>query len=377
MYVIVFLQGLVFYGPVSTVYRQAKGMSMTEIFAIESVSWIIMLLLEVPWGWFADRYGYKKTIIISNFLFFISKIVFFIASSFSVFLLERIFLSAALSGLSGCDITLLYLSGNDNSSSERIFARYGWFSAAGLLSASLLSPLIIGISLEATALFTIIPYGLAAAASLLLVRVKPESMSKPSIRGSFRFIAGNKRFILFVVAAALTAEAVQSVTVFLYQLQYVRSGIGVRYFGFLLALVQAVRLIGVKSHVLSSRLGGFQAVGVLSAVVISGCVLLALTTSPVLSVIFVCLIGGSMALAGPIIIDIQNSMVDTGNRATILSAYSMCGGAIAAAADPLIGIGSDRSVQSGFLVCGALSALSCALLLLYMKKSRRHETETP
>ena len=38
MYVIVFLQGLVFYGAVSTVYRQAKGLSMTDIFVIESVS---------------------------------------------------------------------------------------------------------------------------------------------------------------------------------------------------------------------------------------------------------------------------------------------------------------------------------------------------
>lgn len=62
MYVIIFLQGLVFYAPVATLYRQDRGLSISEIFLIESVSWILMIILEVPWGWFSDRFGYKKNI---------------------------------------------------------------------------------------------------------------------------------------------------------------------------------------------------------------------------------------------------------------------------------------------------------------------------
>ena len=109
-----------------------------------------------------------------------------------MFLFERVLLSAALSGLSGCDITLLYLSKSENQNSEKIFARYNWFATGGLLVASLLSPLIIRISLEATALFTVIPYGIAVAASFFLVRVKAEKETKPSIKESFRFIPGIK-----------------------------------------------------------------------------------------------------------------------------------------------------------------------------------------
>ena len=76
MFAIVFLQGFIFYGPIATMYRQARGISMYDIFIIESISWILMIIFEIPWGWFADKFGYKKTIIISNLIFFVSKIIF-------------------------------------------------------------------------------------------------------------------------------------------------------------------------------------------------------------------------------------------------------------------------------------------------------------
>ena len=66
MYLIVFLQGFVFYGPVSTIYRLERGISMYQIFYIESIFLVLMIALEIPWGFFADSFGYKKTLLISN-----------------------------------------------------------------------------------------------------------------------------------------------------------------------------------------------------------------------------------------------------------------------------------------------------------------------
>ena len=76
MYAIALLQGMVFYGPVATLYRQARGISIFQITVIESISLALCLLLEFPWGILADKIGYKKTILICNFLCFFSKIVF-------------------------------------------------------------------------------------------------------------------------------------------------------------------------------------------------------------------------------------------------------------------------------------------------------------
>ena len=68
----------------------------------------MMVILEIPWGYICDRIGYKKTLIICNGLYFISKIVFYFAFDFKMFLLERILLAIVSSGISGCDIGYLY-----------------------------------------------------------------------------------------------------------------------------------------------------------------------------------------------------------------------------------------------------------------------------
>ena len=50
LYAISLLQGMIFYGPVATLYRQAAGISVFQITLIESISVALMILLEVPWG---------------------------------------------------------------------------------------------------------------------------------------------------------------------------------------------------------------------------------------------------------------------------------------------------------------------------------------
>jgi len=72
MYIIALLQGMVFYGPIDTLYRQAAGISIFQIAIIESNSLIICLLLELPWGIVADKIGYKNTLVFCCALYFFS-----------------------------------------------------------------------------------------------------------------------------------------------------------------------------------------------------------------------------------------------------------------------------------------------------------------
>ena len=65
MYAIGLLQGMVFYGPIATLYRQAQGVTVFQITLIESISLALCIALEVPWGVVADRIGYRKTMIFS------------------------------------------------------------------------------------------------------------------------------------------------------------------------------------------------------------------------------------------------------------------------------------------------------------------------
>ena len=131
MYAISLLQGMVFYAPVATLYRRAAGVSVFEISVIEAVSLALCVALEVPWGYLADRLGYRRTMVLCSVLYFISKLVFWQADSFGDFLAERVLLAVVQAGISGVDSAVLYLScrGQD---SLRVFSVYNALSMAGL-----------------------------------------------------------------------------------------------------------------------------------------------------------------------------------------------------------------------------------------------------
>lgn len=60
MYAVGLTQGMVFYGPVATLYRQAQGVTVFEITLIESISMLLCILLEIPWGMSLTESGTKR-----------------------------------------------------------------------------------------------------------------------------------------------------------------------------------------------------------------------------------------------------------------------------------------------------------------------------
>lgn len=138
-----FLEGLCFYAPVATLYRQAAGLTLAQMGAIESVSVALMLLLELPWGRVADRLGHRRVIVLSTALYALSKVVFWQADGFGDFLLERVILAVALAGLSGCDSAYLYACGAPEEGQRR-FGLWGAVQTAGLVTAGVCSTLFFG-----------------------------------------------------------------------------------------------------------------------------------------------------------------------------------------------------------------------------------------
>ena len=372
MYIIVFLQGFVFYGPIATVFRENRGVSIYQIFLIESISMILIMLFEVPWGIFADKFGYKKTLVISNFIFFISKIVFFKANSFWIFLFERILLSISISGLSGCDTALIYLSLDKNQNSERVFGRYVWFSNVGFLLGSMISTYIINISIDLTAYYTIIPYGVAFGVSLFLKNITDEVTKKENVKNKFKYslkhVAANKYIIIFLVGISLVKEVVQSITVFLNQQQYIKSGIDIRYFGILLVAIQFMKLISVKSYKLSNMIGQIKSINMLTIAVFISSSILIIISNAILSFLCVSVISIGMAIMEPMIIDIKNKSISSGNRATILSIYSMIESITSSIINPIIGFISNSALENGLITCSLIS-LAAIILIRYFRKT--------
>lgn len=52
--------------PIITIFYQENGLSMQDIFVIQSVFSLAVVLFEIPTGYFSDVFGRKKTMILGT-----------------------------------------------------------------------------------------------------------------------------------------------------------------------------------------------------------------------------------------------------------------------------------------------------------------------
>ena len=175
LFAIEWLQGMVFYSSVATLYRQNHGLTLVEMGLIESLFSILVFILEIPMGYLCDRLGYKKTMMSCYGIYLLSKIVFYQAYGFSMFLLERFLLAITVSGLSGCDSAFLYLS-TGKIENPRVFGYLHACGVAGMMMSSMAFSLWIH-DMELAALCTIFPYLIAFLLSFFLEDIPMERSS--------------------------------------------------------------------------------------------------------------------------------------------------------------------------------------------------------
>ena len=313
LYGISLLQGMVFYGPISTLYRQVQGVSIFQILLIESISYALCIVLEVPWGVVADRIGYKRTMRICCWLYFLSKIVFWQSTDFAGFLAERVLLSVVITGLSGVDTSILYLCAGPQES-QHVFGVYNSLGEAGLLGAAAVFTLFVGDDYRLAALLTVFSYGAAALLSLGLTEVRPapaERAAREPFRATLRASLAAPGLAALLVASGLLTEVHQTVTVFLNQLQYERCGMTSTAIGAVYIVTSLLGLCGAFSARFTGAAGPRRAVRLLCLAPALGCLVLMATDRAALSVGCVWLLRVSDSLFQPYRLRLQNAMVRT------------------------------------------------------------------
>lgn len=393
MYAIAFLQGMVFYGPVATLYRQAQGVSVFQITVIESISLFLCILLEVAWGVAADRIGYKKTMVFCCMLYFLSKIVFWQASGFAGFLAERVMLSVVIAGMSGVDTSILYLSckeqtesgrkeksreendrntdsrkengqkkignrrsekeygrnGTDNS--QKVFGIYNSLQMAGLLAASAVFSLFVKENYRLAGLLTVFSYGGAAVLAFGLTEVSPEGADRicfGRLKETLFQTLGDRKLLLFLLAAGLLTETHQTVTVFLNQLQYEKCGLGNAAIGYIYIAATLLGMCGVYSAWLTKKIG-FRGAGLLFGGTAAGaCAVLVLSGHALPSVCAILVLRISNSLFQPFQTEMQNRLVHTEYRATALSIHAMLMDGVGVGTNLMFGALAEHSLTAAF-----------------------------
>ena len=367
---IALLQGMVFYAPVATLYRQAAGLGIFHITLIESISLWLTICLEIPWGWVADRIGYRKTMLICCFLFFVSKIIFWQAEGFSGFLLERILLSVVCAGLSGVDTGMLYLSCAEGES-HRVFSLYENLGQLGMLAAAGVYALWVGENYRLAAFLTMLSYGAAAVLSLGLKEVVPVSGNRETsgnMGAVLKTQLGDPGVLLLLVAVGLLNESHQTITVFLSQLQYDRAGMSHGELALAYILTNSVALAGGFSAFLCRKTGA-KAMGTgLFTLAALSCLLLGLFPAPVISVLAVILFRMCFSLLQPLHMDLQNRQITGRDRATALSMNAVVMEGLGIFLNLLFGALAQLRLDAAMFMGAVLCAAGAGLYRLSLRK---------
>lgn len=364
MYAIACLQGMVFYGPIATLYRQAQGVSVFEITLIESISLALCLLLELPWGIAADRIGYKRTMAVCCLLYFISKIIFWRADGFPAFLLERILLSVVIAGLSGVDTSILYLSA-PKEDSQKVFGIYDGLSTAGLLVAAFIYSVVVGENYRLAGFLTVISYGLAAALSLFLTEVKEEGkerMSGKAFCGSLRQTLTDKRLLLLLLGIAFLHETHQTITVFLNQLLYVRAGMPDALIGYLYIVVTVVGMSGFFSAAVTKKMGRIFLIRACYLTAAAVCLFLAFTKNGWGAAFGIMALRLAFSLFMPLQTQLQNERIVAAERATALSINAVIIDSVGVGTNLIYGALAEKSLTAALVAGTVLCVMGLAFV---------------
>lgn len=371
MYAMSLLQGMVFYGPIATLYRQSVGVTVFQITFIESVSLALAILLEIPWGVVADKIGYKKSMIICSLLYFISKIVFYGANGFTAFLIERIILSVVIAGLSGLDSSILYLSAPPQQS-QKVFSIYNNLGTTGLIFAAGVYSIFIRDHYREAAFLTMMSYAIAFFLSLGLNEVKDQDKSNSSFllndfRDCFQEFLKHKAFLLFLIAIALFNETHQTITTFLNQLQFIAGGLNNQQIGYIYIVTTLCGLLGLFSTYLTNKLGERRLIVILLISMFIACSALTITYIPIISIIAIVGMRISFSLLQPLQMKIQNQQIETTNRATLLSLNAVMMDSVAIITNLIFGRLADFHLSYAMMLGVIFSFLSIICYTLWLR----------
>lgn len=368
------LQGMVFYGAVSTLYREAAGINIFEIAIIESISLAVSLAMEVPWGVIADRIGYRRSLIICNVLFLVTKIIFWLASGFWLFLIERILLSVVYAGVSGIETSMLYLS-CDKDEAQHVFGLHRAFLIIGKLFSALVYTLFLTGSYRLSAFATVVTYGLAAVISLPLVEVKDPNPTKKKPLAAFGEAVSQLRteraLLPLLLCGTLFTQMYQYVGIFLNQLQYVRCGMSDRLIGVVYMLVSVAALSSAFSQRLT-RTAGEKRTGLLLLLGCgASCAAMAVTENAWITIAAMLLLCLLHSLFMPLSTMLENRLVTMEDRATALSVNSLFKDGVAVFISLIMGRVADASLPASLALGCGMCLLAAGMLSLSLRLQQR------
>lgn len=104
-----FFRDCYFWGPAFFLFFSSV-LPLTQVLWLEAIYYASVALFEVPSGYLSDRFGRRRTLVISSLCLSFAYLLFLLGSQFSVFALAQIFLAGGFAAASGTDTALHFES---------------------------------------------------------------------------------------------------------------------------------------------------------------------------------------------------------------------------------------------------------------------------
>ena len=161
--------------PIFVVFFQAHDLTMAQIFLVQAVFSLGVVLFEIPSGYFSDYFGRKPTIIIGTAAWFLGYLIYCMSGTFWGFIVAELFIATGDSFLSGTTEALTYdtlLELKEEKNYRRIVGHQSFLQFSSEAFTGILGGLIALISLRATFVATL-PF-LAVGFLIALTLQEPE-----------------------------------------------------------------------------------------------------------------------------------------------------------------------------------------------------------
>ncbi len=263
--------------PVYAPFVVARGLTVGEVFSVQAVFGIAMVLFEVPTGYLCDRFGRRRVLVIGAGLNAAGLAGFAFAHDFAQFAAIEIVLAAGQSLVSGADIALIYdvldsaSAGRD--ARRRALSHYLLAQVLGEAGAALVGGLVAAqVSLDAvawlTACVSLLPFLIAL--GLRDLRGAQASVRPADILRAARHIAAAP-LLRLVFANMVVFGLATFIVVWLLQPYWREQGVGLRWFGVLwAATLVTVGVAGRCAPLLARSIGAGGVVLVLAGLTVLG-----------------------------------------------------------------------------------------------------------
>lgn len=368
--------GFDFYVPVSAFFLESRGLSLTDIFMLESILVASILVAEIPAGVIGDRFD-RRRLVCAGFVFnAIAEILFAAGTNFSIYALSFVMSGLSIAMLTGVQDAYIYDSLGDDADAKAVGA-WGHLSALMLtagVTGSVVGSALGSVDISLPALLSAAMAVVAAVCVAFLPQQNPKTHDKHPETSWVSLKIGVKLLftsplLLYVAVGSSASFALFNAVYTLNQPLFAAQDVPIATWG---VIAGAGQLLAAGYNYAAGRIE--KRVGRKTALLLAmgyGAAGFCLMAVPhVLAVVsgFLLVVVGIHA-RGPITSAVTNKLIPAHRRATVLNVASSVGSLVGIVVNPLVGLGAEASTRLTVL---AIGSVLLALTLTWIPIANRY-----